>query len=287
MNRLSISAAALLFTIVCHGPARADGDEVAATGSQPAQPSEPEPTDDQKARELFEQGDEQYKSGRYEEALIALRRAYELSGREALLFNIANALEKLGRDEQALENLEAYAPHAPEARRVGVTARIEALRARLDAAKPAPVPEPLPAPKPEAKPETKPVQPPSSEPAPRPPADSSVQPTAVAGYALLGVGALGLGLGAAFGAVALGARSDAEASCDADAGRCLTDAADPLDDDARFSVAADVSFGIGIAAALAGGALVIHSVVVAPSGAEKQTLSVALKGGELRVIGRF
>jgi hypothetical protein len=316
-----VSAGALLLALALTGPAQADGGEQgeatapAAPGpsgdpsSAPPRP-DPSPEDDRKARELFRRGDEHYKNGRFQEALADLQEAYRLSGRQALRFNMANALEKLGDDRQALEQLEAYAPHAPEARRDGLTSRIAALRARLDAATPAP-PEPQPAQPQPTQPQPtqpqptqpQPAQPtvPTSQPkAPAPPApapqppmppaaeDGTTSGTAVAGYVLLGAGALGIGLGAVFGATALAARSDAEAACDDAAGRCLNDAAGPLDNDENFALAADLGFLIGGAAAIAGAALVIHSFVSEPdSSAGQASVSIVVNGQQLGLMGSF
>ena len=267
--------------------------EVRAQG-EPAADAAPASTadDDEKARELFKQGDEHYKNGRYEEALAALKEAYELSGRTALLFNMANALEKLGRYQEALNNLEAFAPHAPEARKQEIAERIATLREKIERAKPPPEPPPPEPPRPEPPPPSTPapVGPPPIS-APSPPAPVPDQPdetpvTATAGYVLLGVGGAGLVLGAILGGMALSARGDAEAQCEASATgmRCLADAQDALDDDKTFSLVADVGFGVGIVAALTGGALVIYSLLSEPS---EPTVSIAVAGGGLLVRGRF
>ncbi len=60
---------------------------------------------DARARELYLQGDREYQAGRYEQAVAAFQEAYRLSGRPLLLFNLANAYERLGRYAEALEAL--------------------------------------------------------------------------------------------------------------------------------------------------------------------------------------
>jgi tetratricopeptide (TPR) repeat protein len=312
MRGRSASAGALLLALAVALPAPAwaqydDAGESPAPAPDVSAPptddaaSTPSAEDDRKARELFRQADEHYKNGRYEAALGELREAHRLSGREVLRFNIANALEKLRRYQEALDELEAYAPHASEARKEAVATRIAELKERLAAAAPAPEPPP-PSPEPAA-PDVLPPAPvptattaPAREPvapAPAPPAsgDDGRGPTAgaIAGYALLGAGVLGLGLGAVFGAVALGARSDAEAACDSAAGRCLRDAADPIDDDENFALAADVSFAVGAVCALAGGALVIHSFVSEPASSKSagRSLSLSVSSNRLSVGGTF
>ncbi|MCB9620047.1 MAG: tetratricopeptide repeat protein [Sandaracinus sp.] len=115
-----------------------------------AQPS----ASDERARELYLVGDDLYSQGRYEEALAAFEEAYRLSERPLLLFNIANAQERSGQWQGAIESLEGYLPHADEAERARIESRIESLRrrvARLEAMQQVPEgnerePEPTPTP---------------------------------------------------------------------------------------------------------------------------------------------
>ncbi|MBX3252048.1 MAG: tetratricopeptide repeat protein [Myxococcales bacterium] len=87
---------------------------------------------DERARELYLLGDDLYSQGRYEEALAAFEESYQLSGRPLLLFNIANAQERSGLWQAAIESLEAYLPHADEAEAGRVRARIQSLRQRVE-----------------------------------------------------------------------------------------------------------------------------------------------------------
>jgi len=249
---------------------------------------DPSGASDERARELFRRGDQRYANGEYEEALGDFRAAHELSGRQGLLFNMANALEKLGRDAEALEALEAYLPHAPEARRAEVESRIAALRERVGETPPPPEPPPPepPAPKPPT-----PVAAPEPTPpvTPAPIFDTPTPTSRVAGYVLLGAGGAGVVLGAVFGGMALSARGDAEDACPEVDGqrRCLVEAADALDDDDTFSLASDVSFGVGIAAGLLGAGLVIHSFMNDESETASLTLTTGPSGGEVRTVVRF
>ena len=88
---------------------------------------------DERARELYLLGDDLYSQGRYEEALAAFEEAYRLSERPLLLFNIANAQERSGQWQGAIESLEGYLPHADEAERAAQTTseRIEEANALL------------------------------------------------------------------------------------------------------------------------------------------------------------
>jgi tetratricopeptide (TPR) repeat protein len=84
---------------------------------------------DAEARQLFDAGTVAYSEGRYENALEYMQRAYELSGRPALLYNVATTLERLRRDDEALAAYERYLAEEPAAdNRQDVEARIAILR---------------------------------------------------------------------------------------------------------------------------------------------------------------
>ncbi len=90
------------------------------------------PEDDARARELYQLGDRLYSRGQYEGAYDAFQEAYELSHRPALLFNVANALERAGRLQEARTNLQEYLPHATEEQRSDVESRIRSLEVRIE-----------------------------------------------------------------------------------------------------------------------------------------------------------
>ena len=101
-----------------------------------AQSASDEPATEQEAREaqareLYRLGAGLYKAGRYKEAIGAFQEAHQLSGNEKLLFNIANAQERLGDLSGAAASLSAYRPHAPSADRVSLDLRIAALEERI------------------------------------------------------------------------------------------------------------------------------------------------------------
>ena len=109
-----------------------------------------ETPEDQEARQEFEAGREAFNAGRHESALAHFRRAYELSRRPQLLYNIGVAADRLRRDAEALEAFEQYLAQIPDAENRGdVDARITVLRRQIAAAEtgepargddPAPVP---------------------------------------------------------------------------------------------------------------------------------------------------
>jgi tetratricopeptide (TPR) repeat protein len=111
---------------------------------------------DEEARRLFLAGEEAYDGGRYEEALASFSRAYALSGRPGLLFNIGSVSERLRRDREALRSYQAYLQAEPEAanrefverriaflsEQIGVVERREReVTEALDAASPAAEPQ--------------------------------------------------------------------------------------------------------------------------------------------------
>jgi tetratricopeptide (TPR) repeat protein len=73
-----------------------------------------------------------YADGRFEDALHDFRRAYELSGRAELLFNIGSAAERLRLDAEALEAYEAYLEQVPDAENSSfVKSRVDLLRRQI------------------------------------------------------------------------------------------------------------------------------------------------------------
>jgi tetratricopeptide (TPR) repeat protein len=84
---------------------------------------------DTEARGLFAAGREAYNDARYEEALGLFRRAYELSGRPAMLYNIGQTADRLRLDVEAMEAFESYLRALPQAdNRVEVETRLAVLR---------------------------------------------------------------------------------------------------------------------------------------------------------------
>jgi len=87
---------------------------------------------DQEARALFDAGEIAYADGRYDAALTEFRQAFELSGRQELLYNIGLAAERLRRDQEALDAYRAYIEARPDAaNRAAIESRIHILEAAL------------------------------------------------------------------------------------------------------------------------------------------------------------
>jgi tetratricopeptide (TPR) repeat protein len=89
-------------------------------------------TRDAEARGLYDAGVSAYDGGRYAEALEHFQRAYELSGRAMLLYNIATAAERARQDELAVRTYEEFLANVPDTDlRERVETRIHELREQL------------------------------------------------------------------------------------------------------------------------------------------------------------
>lgn len=83
---------------------------------------------DEAARLTFESAREAFVAGDYEGALARFRQAYQLSPRPGLLYNIAQSLDRLRRDDETLQTLREYLRVMPDAgNRSEVEARIRVL----------------------------------------------------------------------------------------------------------------------------------------------------------------
>ncbi|MEM9068243.1 MAG: tetratricopeptide repeat protein [Myxococcota bacterium] len=175
--------------------------------------------EDQRARRLYEVGDDLYSQGRYEEALAAFQEAYELSERPLLLFNIANAQERAGHWEEAVESLRAYLPNADESERSRIESRIESLERRVERLR---------------------QQNERPDPPPPPPEESRN----LAGPVVLGAGGALLVGGVVLAVLARGARDDVDGACVNVDGRqiCPDSARSDVDRDRGLSIGADVLF---------------------------------------------
>lgn len=225
--------------------------------AQPApeqtRPPEPDPKvdTDQRARELYRQGDADYAAGRYEQAADNFRHAYELSKRPALLFNLGNTYERMGQYKQAAEYLRQYLD-SPAARDVvSVRERIKRLEdaARRNAAErgtppqtPATTGEPA---------TTAQVTPELTMPLP---GDRAHAGSPRGAYLSLALGGLALGGTVTFGLLSRSAGEAARTSCaDTDSGLiCSQDAADALDRERRFALLADAGAAAAAVAVVVG-----------------------------------
>jgi tetratricopeptide (TPR) repeat protein len=192
-------------------------------------------TDDARARELYDNGATLYDEGRYEDAIAAWEEAYRLSNRPTLLFNIAQAEERLGRYREALDHLNRYRAFASSNERETLDRRIANLERRLAEGE-----------SPTTTTTTNPVQ------VANPQAD---RPKArVLPWVFLGVGGASAVTGGVFAGLAGADRSEAKGLCVDGGGNvyCPTEAASALGGDRRNSLIADIAFGVAGAGVLGG-----------------------------------
>lgn len=111
----------LLLSAFTASPAWADD----ATSAEEAPAEDP--------RALFQEGQTAYNAGRYDTALARWQRAYELSGRSALLYNIAQAHSRLGRVPEEKAALEAFiaADDANQELKLTAEERLSSLEERI------------------------------------------------------------------------------------------------------------------------------------------------------------
>jgi tetratricopeptide (TPR) repeat protein len=118
--------------------AQATGSGSAAHSALAATPA-PDAADDKEARDLFQIGKDAFDEGRFERALKYFQEAYALSHRAALLSNIGTALDRLRRDQEAIDAYRKYLEQVPEAanRRL-LEERIRIIESALARSQPAP-----------------------------------------------------------------------------------------------------------------------------------------------------
>ncbi len=142
---ISFAIGAVWLGVCLHAPmaraqASSEPDATEASGEQ---------GDDAAAREAFEAGRDAYDAGQFEVALERFHEAYRWAdgdARAVLLFNIAQALDRLDRRPEAIEYYERYLRLLPEGPHAGVAhGRLRVLR-RDQVASTAPLRQPPPTP---------------------------------------------------------------------------------------------------------------------------------------------
>ena len=206
------------------------------------------PTSDpqQRARELFENGVLLYEEAQYEQAILAWEEAYRLSERALFLFNIANAYERLGDLDRALDYLHRYRAFAPADERATLERRIRTLEQRQEELRQAQGPPDAPAPAPLAA---------------GPPAQPAESPSGQRNMGwLIGLSATSLATAATGVYFALDAQSQAdtlERRCSG--GLCTTGSQSIADREQRSALLADIAFGVAAVSAIGAIALALAS----------------------------
>ncbi|HJL15745.1 MAG TPA: tetratricopeptide repeat protein [Sandaracinaceae bacterium LLY-WYZ-13_1] len=238
--------------------ARASAQTEPEEGAEAAGETETDDASEAEAREHFEIGRRYYDLGRFQEAADEFRRAYELSGRPALLMNIYLSYRDAAEPGPAAEALREYVrlSELPEEERRRLEARARALERRA----------------------TDGDEPADDE------APPGRGPDVVGPAVLLGAGGAvllaGVGTGIAT-AVEHGALEDA---CPAQ--RCEPAESERIDRVRALSIATDVLLPLGLAAAAAG---VVWLLVELDSGGDDGTASARLTchGLGCQLGGRF
>lgn len=205
----------------------------------------------QRARELFENGAILYEEGQYEDAIVAWEEAYRLSEEPLLIYNIANALERLNRLEESLDKLNEYRVYAPADERETLERRIRNIEGRLEEQREQEAAQAELERLRQEQEQNAVAAEPEREPIPR--------GLAITRYTLMGVAGAGLTSGIVFGLRANSLGDDAEAAClDGSPLLCPESASSDIDSQKTAALLSDISFGIAGAAAV--GAIVTYFV---------------------------
>lgn len=245
---------------------------------------------DPRARELYENGALLYEEGDYENAVIAWKEAYELSGRPLLLYNIANALERIGEWQEAHDCLNRYRAYAPAEERDTLDRRMRAIERRLDDKRDDDAADREQAEREAAEAAERANQLTTN------PVGEQVRPQAngrIAGAAvLMGAGLAGVATGGVFGGLAMSARQDAAGLCAShgDDILCPETARAALDNDRTYSLISDIGM-------IAGGATAATGLVIAiVDGVQRKKVkasairiipSAGPEGGSVALVARF
>jgi len=271
---IAVLLASLVMTLVLPATAQAERDDTL------------------RAKELYRNGERLYEEGLYEDAIVAWELAFELSKRPLLLYNIANALERIGKWEEALRRINQYRALAPEEERETLDRRMRAIERRLEQKREADEKATRDAAAvrvTQAKPGAANNNTNLLELSPRQQGAQGPQGSPTGAIILMGIGGAGLSAGGIMAGLALEARSQAELACktSGNTSLCPTAAGPVLDRDASLSVGADISLVAGGTALGAGIILCIldmqgvlpkreRRVVVLPgAGASQASLTVA------------
>ncbi len=227
-----------------------------------------EAPDDDAFQAAVDEALEHYTARRYEEAIAAFERAFEIRQEPELVYNIGRSYERNLYRERAVEYYERFLtmPSTTAELRTRVLENLNALRAELAAmehaaqlADPGTDPEPTP-----------PTDPPPVDQGGRdlvvePASERSISGIDVTGWVLVGIGVAALGTGTLFGGLTVQSNREFEEAGSMD---------DQLDlrDEVRFNaMVADIMFGAGAAVAIAGATILIVRAVRRRSSDEPET----------------
>jgi hypothetical protein len=243
--------------------------------AQPAPQPEPESPALAEARRLYAEGDEHYRAGRYTLAAERFVKAYELSGKPALLFNLANTYERAGDYEKAAHYLRMYLNGGEVHDPAAVKARLQRLELTVLEKKKA-----------DAAPPTAP-QPAKTE---APVAPVVERPSRVPYYIAAGGLVAGGTVALVFGLRARSERSEIDSLCTSqgDGVICPPAAEDHLSNEKRYALISDIGLGVAAASVVTG---VVYYFVTRDRGAASEPHAVSLvpsaDGVGVVATGRF
>jgi hypothetical protein len=235
--RVAPLAFAAFATLAVPRPVLAQGKKAPATA-----PKDPKLAD---AKKLFDDGALAYGRGDYEQAIKLWDQSYALSQQPLILYNLANAWEKLGDFKKTRENLGKWRDAAPPEEREMLDLRLKNLDARIEREEEAAR---------KAAAEKAALEAQRRVPVPVPP-DRSWVPGAV----VAGVGAAAVIAGVAVDLVANGKRPSPSLCMKASNGQtlCQTAAEGPISTSNRMAIAGDVTWIVGAAAVATGVVLIL------------------------------
>lgn len=241
------------------------------TGAAAKAQDAPNESLDREARALFDAGSTAFEDARYADALSYFRRAYELSHRPGLLYNVGLAADRLRHDEEALAAFEQFLAEAGDSpRRRDVEARVAAIRTAIEARRAA-----TPVGPPDASPDAQP--PPAHDTAA--PHDAAAPPSdrAAGGSSVWLAGPIALGtVGLAGGIAALVGIAGAGGCVDMSPSGCV-------EERGTNGLAVGIYGGVGLAA-IAGAVIWL---IVGLSGDDDGGPSVATRNGTTELSWRF
>jgi tetratricopeptide (TPR) repeat protein len=247
----------------------------------------------EEAREYYKEAVKLYNAGKFEESARLLKKAYEEEANLTYQYNRIRALQGAGKYEEALEVLKAYEKPMLDAKGFDDIEQIKAdlkeqVAAQKSEAETDVQAKDSDAEKREARETFTPAQKPQARQTDETGTDagSKRSPTEIAGWASVGAGAASIGAGTLLASgLLLGFDPQAEDTTpDTDQ---LTLPQDKYDKLQRQKVASFVTFGVGAAAAITGGVLLLTGGQEAPPAEQGQASADSTKGPEVRLTPLF
>ena len=259
---------------------------LSAQPSEPVAPEKDAVSEDAEAeaKRLYGEADAHYAAGRYDKAIESFRKAYELSNKAALLFNIANAYERNGDYQEAADYLSRYAESSVATDISSIKERIKRLETNAAEKLQREIDEKNRA---KEKDEAPPVVNTTPTGPKRPiiePARSGETRSRTSAWVLLGVGAAIVTGGVVTGVVSRSIGNDARDLCSGD-NVCPDDASSDLDRERNLGIAADITMGVGVLTAGVG----LYLLLRADRGNDSKALAFtpSSDGASVSYVGRF